>query len=81
MQCLSTIHSAHTAVYLQLAVSVRTTHSIWHNESSMVAALLQLHDNVEDTGRGTAHLLAQSLVVLSQYPPAPDILCTINHTM
>jgi len=35
----------------------------------MVAALLELHDQVDEPSDGPLHTLAQSLVVLGQDPP------------
>ena len=34
----------------------------------MVAALLQLHDNVDEASDASLHSFAQSLIVLGQYP-------------
>ena len=38
----------------------------------VVAALLQLHDNVDESSDAALHSLAKSLVVLCQYPPRKE---------
>ena len=40
----------------------------WTHYEGMVTALLQLHDEVNETRDASFHTLAQSFVVLGEYP-------------